>query len=91
MLERFRNGLPGLAVRYGDGQPDLHEAHTLRLDCTKANTELSWRPVWDSARAIDQAAQWYAAYLSDGTLKTAADIDAFVADAQASGHGWAEA
>ena len=91
VLERFRAGLPDLNVNYGDDQPDLHEANALRLDCNKANTELNWLPVWDSRRAIDQAAEWYAAHLTDGTLATDSDIDAFVADAATAGQRWAEA
>ena len=91
VLERFRADLPDLKVNYGDDQPDLHEANALQLDCTKANTDLNWHPVWDSRRAIDQAARWYAAHLSDGTLMTDSDIDAFFADAAAAGQGWAEA
>jgi len=91
VLERFRAGLPDLKVQYGDDRADLHEASSLRLDCSKANTELNWHPVWDSARAIDQASKWYAAYLGDGTLSTVSDIDAYAADALASGLGWAEA
>lgn len=92
VLERFRAALPELEVRYGEDQPSLHEAGFLRLDCTRANTDLNWHPVWDSRRAIDQAAKWYAAYLNDDTLSTASDIDAYIADAPmaAAGQGWAE-
>lgn len=90
VLDRFCLGLPELAVNYGEGHADLHEANALRLDCTKVNTQLGWHPVWDSGQAIDRAAQWYAAYLANGALKTETDIDAYLADAKAAGQGWAE-
>ncbi|MEM9348011.1 MAG: CDP-glucose 4,6-dehydratase [Planctomycetota bacterium] len=91
VLERFRAGSPNLVVNYAEHQPDLHEANALRLDCTKANTELNWQPVWGSRRAIDQTSQWFAAYLADGTINTNDDIDAFVSDARSAGQRWAEA
>lgn len=90
VLQRFRTGLPSLTVNGGEAHPDLHEAKALRLDCTKANAQLDWHPVWDSGQAIDRAAKWYAAYLADSALNTEADIDAFLADARAAGQGWAE-
>jgi len=41
-------------------QPDaLHEAHTLRLDCSKARRELRWRPALPFDEAIRFTADWY--------------------------------
>ncbi|MEM6257005.1 MAG: CDP-glucose 4,6-dehydratase [Planctomycetota bacterium] len=91
VLERFRASSTEIVVNYAESQPDLHEATSLRLDCTKANTQLNWHPVWGSHHAIDQTARWFTAYLADGTLKTNDDIDDFVADARSAGQGWAEA
>lgn len=36
-----------------------HEAHHLRLDCSKARTLLGWRPAIDLKRGIDLTAAWY--------------------------------
>ncbi|MFD0777227.1 hypothetical protein ACFQZF_00475 [Flavobacterium myungsuense] len=33
-----------------ENQP--HEAHFLRLDCSKANINLNWYPVWDMNQSI---------------------------------------
>lgn len=38
-----------------------HEAHSLRLDCTKAQTDLQWRPKWRLEEAIANTVEWYVA------------------------------
>ncbi|MCU1591873.1 MAG: CDP-glucose 4,6-dehydratase [Frankiales bacterium] len=42
--------------------PDLHEAHTLTLDSTKARRELGWRPQWALDESLRRVAEWYLAY-----------------------------
>ncbi len=39
-----------------------HEAHYLKLDCSKAKTVLGWRPLWDLEKAIDSIIEWTKAY-----------------------------
>ncbi len=39
-----------------------HEAHYLKLDCSKARTELGWRPRWGLDTAIDKVIEWTRAY-----------------------------
>ncbi|MHB8846764.1 MAG: CDP-glucose 4,6-dehydratase [Nitrospirota bacterium] len=35
-----------------------HEAHYLKLDCSKARTELGWRPCWTLDRALESIVTW---------------------------------
>jgi CDP-glucose 4,6-dehydratase len=37
----------------------MHEAGTLRLDCSKAYTNLQWRPRWDVDYALQKTVEWY--------------------------------
>jgi CDP-glucose 4,6-dehydratase len=39
-----------------------HEAHYLRLDCSKAKAELGWRPRWKLDKTIDSIVEWTRAY-----------------------------
>jgi CDP-glucose 4,6-dehydratase len=39
-----------------------HEASDLRLDSTKARTQLGWEPNWDLERALVSVVDWYRAY-----------------------------
>jgi CDP-glucose 4,6-dehydratase len=36
-----------------------HEAGYLKLDCSKADAELQWRPLWRLDRAVAETTDWY--------------------------------
>lgn len=46
----------------GTNEP-LHEAHHLRLDCSKARARLGWSPKLSLPMALEWAAEWYQSYL----------------------------
>lgn len=48
-----------------------HEAHYLKLDCTKAKSELGWRPKWNLERAIKSIVEWMRAYKEGKDVKKA--------------------
>jgi CDP-glucose 4,6-dehydratase len=39
-----------------------YEAHTLKLDCSKAKLRLGWYPQWDLETALRMTVDWYKAY-----------------------------
>ncbi len=51
-----------IVVQDDDG---LHEAHYLKLDCSKARQRLGWFPVLTVDEALTWTAQWYRTYLTD--------------------------
>lgn len=60
------------ARRWGEGAPPvrieaspLHEAGRLKLDISKAEAGLGWRPVLDFAETVALTADWYKAWLAD--------------------------
>ncbi|MCK8491633.1 CDP-glucose 4,6-dehydratase [Spirosoma sp. RP8] len=65
-----------------------HEAHLLRLDCTKAHEQLNWYPVWDMPTTITRTIDWYRAYYEQNQLLTTADLTAYVQQAQATNQIW---
>jgi len=46
-----------------------HEAHYLKLDCSKAKSELRWYPKWNLEQAIDKVIEWTMAYKENRDLK----------------------
>jgi CDP-glucose 4,6-dehydratase len=65
-----------LCAKWGDGAvyeienaSPLHEAHNLRLDCSKAKFKLGWYPKWDVECAIDKVIEWTQAYKSNSDLR----------------------
>lgn len=52
----------GGAVVSQEKSDKLHEAGILRLDITKARTNLDWRPSWPIDRAVKETISWYKAW-----------------------------
>ncbi len=58
-----------LTAQWGEGaswqldetnQP--HEANFLKLDCSKANAQLGWQPLWGLEHTLDRTVKWYKAW-----------------------------
>ena len=41
-----------------DSRAHPHEAHYLKLDCSKTNMELNWRAKWSLSEALDKVLSW---------------------------------
>ena len=52
-----------------DGCDHPHEAHYLKLDCSKAKSRLQWQPRWTLAKAIDQICVWHKAHLAGSDMR----------------------
>ena len=59
-----------------------HEAHLLKLDCSKAHIKLRWHSVWDSTTAFEKTVTWYKNYYKHGTIDTKENLSAFIHDAR---------
>lgn len=46
-----------------------HEAHYLKLDCSKAKTLLGWHPRWDLEKTVDSIVEWTRAYRAEKDLR----------------------
>lgn len=55
-----RWGSPASWLKDGSEQP--HEAHALKLDCSKAQQMLHWIPRWNLEIAIQKITEWHTAY-----------------------------
>lgn len=66
-----------------------HEANTLKLDCTKANTVLGWRPVWGTPVMIRKTVQWYRSFYESGKAVSNEQLLAYIDDAENSDMAWA--
>ncbi len=46
-----------------------HEAHYLKLDCSKARLRLGWQPQWSLSYALENIAAWYKAYQNNQDMR----------------------
>jgi CDP-glucose 4,6-dehydratase len=52
-----------------DSVPEMHEAHLLRLDSSKAHAELGWRPRLGIERALEWTLDWYRSWQQETDMK----------------------
>lgn len=65
MCEQWRNG-----ARYEiDAGDHPHEAHYLKLDCSKARMRLGWQPRWHLEKALQSIIEWVIVYSSGGDVR----------------------
>jgi CDP-glucose 4,6-dehydratase len=58
----------GASYRIDQGEHP-HEAHYLKLDCSKARTELGWQPRWSLETALDKIVHWTLAYQENSPMR----------------------
>ncbi|GFE58130.1 CDP-glucose 4,6-dehydratase [Geobacter sp. AOG1] len=46
-----------------------HEAHYLKLDCSKVKAELGWHPRWNLNKAIDSSIEWARAFQQNRDMR----------------------
>lgn len=57
------------AVYEIDDEPQPHEANYLKLDCSKAKSELNWTPKWDIQTTLKSIVDWNKAYLNGENIR----------------------
>ncbi|MBQ4899951.1 CDP-glucose 4,6-dehydratase [Paenibacillus sp. Marseille-P2973] len=69
IVEKFCSKWPGNASFQINQSNDFHEAHYLKLDCSKAKYELGWNPKWSLDHAIDKIIEWNHAYINQINMR----------------------
>lgn len=47
-----------------DGNEHPHEAHYLKLDCSKARMRLGWQPRWNLVETLERIVKWHKAWIA---------------------------
>jgi CDP-glucose 4,6-dehydratase len=61
IIEYMVQRMPGASWRLDDAS-HVHEAHTLKLDSSKARSGLRWQPRWRLEQALDRVVAWHQAW-----------------------------
>jgi CDP-glucose 4,6-dehydratase len=69
IVERLIQSWSGGASWQRDSNPQVHEAHYLKLDCSKARARLGWHPGWHLEQALKSIVAWHKAYLDHTDMK----------------------
>lgn len=62
VVEYIANLWGDLASWGVDTNDNLHETTTLKLDCSKARSQLGWEPMWNIKTALERTVEWYKVY-----------------------------
>ncbi len=89
ILGKLKQSLPELVV-HSDAETNLHEARILRLNCTKAKTQIGWQPVWNLETSLCKTAQWYKNFYTSGKLSSAEDLASLINDAKQRNAIWTQ-
>lgn len=68
---------------------NVHEAHLLQLDSSKARAQLHWRSVWKDDAAIEKTVEWYKQYYENERILSGQDLEEYVRDAKQASVEWA--
>ena len=65
-----------------DASSNPHEAGFLKLDISKAKSQLGWQPVWELSRTLDKIIAWHRSWLSQEDMQAAslAEIEEYMKD-----------
>jgi CDP-glucose 4,6-dehydratase len=79
IVERLTKSWGEGAVWVLDGGDHPHEAHYLKLDCSKAKARLAWKPRWHLEDTLSAIIDWHRAYLKGKDMRdvTMRQIDAY--------------
>ncbi|HEX4107208.1 MAG TPA: CDP-glucose 4,6-dehydratase [Solirubrobacteraceae bacterium] len=81
IADRICERWPGPLSWGHDPGPHPHEAHSLKLDSSRARARLDWAPRWGLAEALDAIVDWHGALARGEDMRevTLAQIEAFLA------------
>ncbi len=60
----------------------VHEAYLLKLDCSKANSYLKWKSIWNSKTTFEKTANWYKSYYEKNECLSEFDLENYLEDAK---------
>lgn len=90
LLSHWNGSAP--AVRISRDQSKT-ERHALRVDSSRAASDLRWFPAWNLNRAIDETAKWYRSFYEAGSARmfdySQQQLEAYMTSARDNGVAWA--
>ncbi len=66
----------------------FYESTLLKLDCSKANTKLKWKSVWNSQKTFERTVTWYKSFYENDKILSVADLENYIKDAELKNLEW---
>lgn len=84
VVEKMASNWGSSATWNQDSGDHLHEANYLKLDISKAKSQLGWSPVWNLDHTLGKIVDWHKAWLQGSDMRSLCEqqIAAYQSDAQ---------
>ncbi len=79
---------PLISSSNGTDSNQVHEAHLLMLDCSKASKILNWVPIWDLQQSVFHTIEWYSNWHVKQQIITREQIGLYCSNAQEKEASW---
>ncbi len=77
-----------IEFEYEISRENFHETRILKLDNTKAISELQWKPVWNIYQTIENTVEWYRQWIEKKEVITEMQLQCYINDACNANAGW---
>jgi len=77
VLEKAKSVWPNVQYVVKEQETHKHMVQLLKIDSTKSNKLLGWKPLWTTEEAIARTIEWYRAYFQEGEVLTDKQIEEY--------------
>ncbi len=68
VVTNIKNEWSNLDYKILNSDKNPHEAGYLKLDCSKANIKMGWKPIWNNEKTFKVTTEWYREYYRKGNI-----------------------
>jgi CDP-glucose 4,6-dehydratase len=61
---------------------NFHEAELLKLNCSKANTRLGWKTIWNDTAMFEKTVEWYSKFYESRLVLSQHQLDEYISEAK---------
>lgn len=87
-VRKLKTQWPQIDFKIVPDNEGFHEAELLKLDCSKANARLGWKPIWNDAAMFEKTVQWYRDFYQSQRVRSAEQLDEYTGKAARLGMPW---
>lgn len=79
VAEILKSNWEKVKFKHADADAEkYHETTLLKLDSTKALSELNWEPIWNAELALEKSCEWYKAFYDNNDTISTKQLDDYI-------------
>lgn len=89
VIKRAKKHWDKIKYEIKENPDNFPEAKLLKLDSSKASSQLKWKNVWNSHQAIEKTINWYRSFYKEAKILSEKDLGDYINDAKQASVEWA--